>query len=226
MRRYDRNKNMISETEQKLLEHKSVCIVGCGGLGGYSIELLARLGVGCLTVIDGDIFDESNFNRQLLSEERLLGYSKAEAAKERVLSINSQVKVNVQSKFLTKENAKDLLAGHNVVVDALDSITTRKILASACDHLKIPLVHGAIAGWYGQVATVLPGDGLIEKIYQNDDAKGREKELGNPSFTPAAISAIQVSEVLKLLLYPEKSMRNTLLYIDLMTHTFEKISFE
>ena len=68
IKRYERNKNLINEDEQNILKNSKVCVVGCGGLGGYIIEMLGRLGVGNITAIDGDVFDESNLNRQILSE--------------------------------------------------------------------------------------------------------------------------------------------------------------
>src|SRR5660397_169269 len=77
---------------------------------------------------------------------------------------------------------------------ALDNMSSRKILAKGCAELKIPLVHGAIAGWYGQVSTIMPGDNTMERLYRGDENKGVEVELGNPAFTPALVASIQVAE--------------------------------
>ena len=106
------------------------------------------------------------------------------------------------------ENGIDLLQGANVVVDALDSIPTRMALCQSCAELNVPLVHGAIAGWYGQVTTQFPGDDTLAKLYGSHSAsKGVEKELGNPSFTPAVVASLEVAEVCKILLHKGKSLQ-------------------
>lgn len=92
--RYTRNIPTLNNEENNKLKKFKVCIVGCGGLGEYIIEMLSRLGVGQLTIVDYDKFEESNLNRQILSEESLLGFSKAKAAKDRVNKINSETLVN------------------------------------------------------------------------------------------------------------------------------------
>ena len=223
IKRYERNKEMITHAEQMCLENARVCVVGCGGLGGYSIEFLARLGIGHLTVIDGDVFDETNLNRQVLSNETNLGMSKSEIAKKHVHAINSEVTVTAISTYFTNDNADELLKHHDVVVDALDNIETRKRLQKTCTKLKIPFVHGAIAGWYGQVTTIFPGDETLDSLYPPNEIKGVEKALGNPSFTPAIVSGIQVGEVLKLLLKRSGVLRHKVLYIDLLTHSYDVI---
>lgn len=225
MDRYSRNKNMMSDEEIQKLHDMRVCVLGCGGLGGYVIEMLARLGVGYLTVVDGDCFEVTNLNRQLLSTVEALGQSKAEAAKARVAAVNPEVTVTAITVFLDKNNAEDILKEHHVIVDALDQIDLRKMVAKVCTQLEIPLVHGAIAGWYGQVATILPGDRTLERIYGTDRQRGAELQLGNPSFTPALVASLQVSEVLKLLLNRGELLTNAMLLIDLFYNDFEVIEF-
>lgn len=222
--RYDRNFQTFSEEEMHIIRQKKVCVIGCGGLGGYIIELLARVGIGGLTAIDGDVFEASNLNRQILSQEKNLGKVKAEAAKERVEAINSEVKVNVVHTFLNKENADELIAGHDLVVDALDNVVARKVLEKACCHEGIPLIHGAIGGWYGQVAVIYPGDELLAKLYPEDVHHGAEKSLGNPAFTPSLVASVQVCESLKVLLNKKEAMKNQLLTIDLLHHEYEVLS--
>lgn len=223
--RYDRNIGTVSEEEQKLLKKKSVCVIGCGGLGGGIIEGLVRLGVGKLTIVDGDVFDVSNLNRQVLSNEKNIGVSKAEEGKRQMAEINSEVEVCAICEFYNEENSREIIKGHDVVVDALDNINTRKLLELACEEENIPLVHGAIAGWNGQVAVIMPGDRLIHMLYEGDDNYGVEKETGNPSFTPAVVSAMEVAETLKLLLGREDILRNKILTIDILEHQYEVIEF-
>lgn len=220
MKRYSRNMKMLSKEENERLSRFKVCVVGCGGLGGYIIEMLGRLGIGNITTVDGDIFDETNLNRQLLSDVETLGGSKALTAKKRMEIVNPLVKVTAITEKITKENAENILWGHDLLIDAIDKIETRFLLQNTAEKLNIPMVHGAIAGWYGQVATIFPGDKTLEKIYPTKNTKGLESELGNPSFTPALVASIEVAEALKILLGRGDLLRNRLLYIDLLEHDY------
>ena len=112
--RYKRNLYALSEDEQKKLSEKRVCIVGCGGLGGYLLEYLLRIGIGHITVIDGDCFEESNLNRQLLSDENSIRSSKAHTAKKHAYTVNSEVTVHAIDSFLTENNSEELLKGHEI----------------------------------------------------------------------------------------------------------------
>ncbi len=212
---------MLSRKENLSLRSKRVAVVGCGGLGGYILEMLARLGIGNITAIDGDVFEASNLNRQLLSNPAGIGVSKAKAAFERIMEINPEVKVTCVQDFITPENASILLAGHDLVCDALDSISARKLLQQACEGLNIPLVYGAIAGWYAQVSTIFPGDKTLDILYPEEYPKGIETELGNPSFTPALAASLQVAEALKVLLGKPDLLRKKLLMVNTLEMDFQ-----
>jgi len=222
MGRYDRNIGTITIEEQELLKTKSVCVVGCGGLGGGVIENLTRMGIGELTVVDGDSFDESNLNRQVLSNETNLGRSKAVEAAEQMSRINSEIVLIAIEDLLNADNACAIIDGCDVVVDALDNVEARLALEDACETLGLPLVHGAISGWNGQAGVVMPGSGILHQIYEGS---GQDDSPTNPSFTPAVISAIQAAETVKVLLGKEESLRNQLLMIDLLDYEFEVIDF-
>lgn len=198
MERYARNIGTLTPEENELLRTKRAAIVGCGGLGGYILEMLGRLGVGHLTVIDGDVFAPSNLNRQLLSDTGNIGSSKVLAAAERMKLVNPDIAVTPVAAVLDEDNALALLRNHDVVMDALDNIPSRLAIARACAALQIPLVHGAIHAWYGQVATILPGDDTMERIYQSPEFQ-KNLRPSNPSFTPALVAALQVAEAVKLL---------------------------
>lgn len=224
-KRYERNMNTLSPQENNELKDFKVCVIGCGGLGGYVIELLGRLGIGTITAVDGDVFDETNLNRQILSTEGLIGKSKALAAKERMATVNSLVTLKPIHEFVTRENCDSIIEGHHIVVDALDNLDTRKLLEEACEVLKIPLVHGAIAGWYGQVAVIMPGDRLLQKLYSDSSNKGMETELGNPSFTPALVASLEAAQTVKVLLGKGEQLRNKMLVIDILEHNYEIFEF-
>lgn len=224
--RYIRNEKMLSPQENKSLAGFRVAVVGCGGLGGHIIEMLARLGIGYITAIDGDVFEESNLNRQLLSLPSNIGEPKALSAAERIMQVNPLVEVNPVYKFLTDENAEELLTGHDVIIDALDNISSRRMVERAAENLNTPMVFGAIAGWYAQVCTIFPGDRMLEKLYPEDINKGAETQLGNPSFTPALAASLQVAEALKVLLGKGTILRKKLLVISVLDHEYEVISFD
>lgn len=224
-KRYERNIGMFSKEEMEQLLTKRVCVVGCGGLGGFIIEMIARLGVKSITAIDGDVFDETNLNRQLLSDEDSIGFEKALKAKARINKINSSIEVNAFVGRIDEQNGLEILAGHDVILDAVDNIHTRKMLQTLAEKLNTPLVHGAIAGWYGQIATIYPGDRTLDLIYPSECKNGRgiEAKLGNPSFTPGLVASIQVSEAVKVMLGRGNVLRKELLYIDTLNQDYEKI---
>jgi len=223
MLRYLRNHDAISEAEQAILAQKRVLVVGCGGLGGYVIECLARIGVGYLRVVDGDVFDETNLNRQLLSSNMNLGRPKTLAAQQRVMAVNPLVEVEAFQSLLTAENAVQLLEGCDVAVDALDNVPTRLLLQQAAKTAGIPLVHGAVAGWIGQVCVVQPGQELLNSLYPaSTDNQGEEQETGTLSFTAALTASWQAAETVKLLL-GKPGLDREILELDLLNSSFVKI---
>jgi molybdopterin/thiamine biosynthesis adenylyltransferase len=225
--RYQRNRTALSVAQQLILFRSRVTVIGCGGLGGYVIEQLARLGIGKIIAVDPDVFEEHNLNRQILSTLRNLGLAKVEAAFLRVAEINPSVTLIPVKDAFSPANGRLMLMGSKVIVDALDSIQVRLDLAKSCCELGIPLVHGAIGGWYGHVATQFPGDGSIEMIYQGwVEGKGIEKELGNPAFTPAVVASLEVAEVCKILLGEGEPLQRRKLSIDLLAMEFHEIGLE
>lgn len=216
--RYQRNRTIISVSDQLTLFRSSVAVIGCGGLGGYVVEELARLGVGTIVVIDPDVFEEHNLNRQLFSSPANLGTAKVEAAAKRIKEINPAVTLVPVLAAFSPENGAELLAGCRLAVDALDSIQVRLELAEVCTALNIPLVHGAIAGWFGHVTTQFPGDDSVQAIYRSwKSGKGVEQSLGNPSFTPAVVASLEVAEVCKLLLGQGTPLKGRQAIIDLLS---------
>ncbi len=194
--RYIRNLGALTEEECAVLRGKTVFVAGCGGLGGYLIEMLLRLGVGEIRAADGDVFEASNLNRQLLSSPSTLGSGKAAAAAARAREINPEVRFAAVSDFVTEENAAELVKGCDAVLDALDNITARRLLAVACAEAGVPLIHGAICGWTAQAAVVMPGDDLIGRIYPEGSRLSSKASL---SFTPPFCAAMQTALCTRIL---------------------------
>lgn len=226
-KRYERNYKTISHEDQSKLAKTTVAIVGCGGLGGTMAEELARLGIGRLILIDGDVFEESNLNRQLFSTENNIGEKKVDAAMKRLKAVNSEVKLTLFDKWFSEENASILFSGADIVLDALDSINRRVELERACHELNIPLVYAGIAGWFGMLGVSLPGDFSVSKVFKEGEIdKGVEKEWGNPAFTPWVLSSLTVAEAVKIIVDREPSLRKSWLQIDLLYMEFENIKIQ
>lgn len=220
-KRYARNLPALTEAECLLLKNKRVLVVGCGGLGGHIIDQLARIGIGSLRVVDGDDFEETNLNRQLLSSIPLLGISKAKAAAEHIARVNPDITVDAVKAYLSEDNVSQLLANCDIVLDALDNIPSRIILASACAEAGIPYVYGAIQGWVAQAAVSKPGDLLIEALYPEEIEISDKSVL---SFTPALCASLQTSLCVKYLVgRPVET--GTVYYFDLLSLEFETIPF-
>ena len=217
--RYLRNIPALSEEECNLLHNKRVLIVGCGGLGGNLISILLRIGVGNLRIVDGDVFEPTNLNRQLFSSIPALGQNKARIAAQSASNINPDVHVDVIEEFFTEENAAVLLQDCDIVLDALDNIPSRRLLAFACEKAGVPLVYGAISGWVSQAAISLPGDRLIDTLYP-ENITIRDKSV--LSFTPSLCASMQAALCIKLLVgRPVET--GTIYYFDLLNQEFETI---
>jgi molybdopterin/thiamine biosynthesis adenylyltransferase len=214
--RYLRNYGTLGTEGQLKLARAHAAVIGLGGLGGFVVEGLARMGVGKLTLVDGDVFFDHNLNRQLLSSEALLGSSKADAAAERVRQINGAVDVAAHAVYASLENLDQLLTGVDVVVDALDRLPIRMTLQAMAARLKLPMVHGAIAGTMGQVMTILPGDSGLKALYGEGPVpdQGAEVDLGTPAPSPMMVAAWQVHETIKLLTGKGELLRGRMLLMD------------
>ncbi|MHC4640667.1 MAG: HesA/MoeB/ThiF family protein [Planctomycetota bacterium] len=220
--RYQRHIGSLGiEGQMKLLESR-VIVVGLGGLGGYVVEELARAGLGQIVGVDPDVFEESNLNRQLLSEEGNLGMKKAEQTSARLTKVNKAVEFTGYSASFEKV-PEEIWNHADLVFDCLDNIEDRLILAKRCSTANIVLVHGAIGGWYGEVALVWPGTGMLEKIYQRR-GQGIERDLGNPSFTAAVAASLMVAEGVKILIKKDLEKESKVLFFDLLEGEWQYIS--
>lgn len=228
--RYLRNREILTLQEQLKFAESRVAVVGAGGLGGTVLSLLARLGVGHLVVVDHDVFDETNLNRQAFCRAGNLGKPKAEEARSEIGRINPGVEVSVHCGRLDRANSGSLLAGCDVVVDGLDNIQSRLALEEAARDLGIPLVHGALAGFEGQVMSIFPGDAGLRQIYGNgvqgqpDEASRPEAVLGVPGITPSLVATLQAMEVVKILLNRGQPFRNAVVYTDLERGEFSRFT--
>ena len=222
--RYARNFTTFSHADQIQLLRARVSIVGVGGLGGVVAEILARTGIGTLILVDGDRFEESNLNRQLMSSEDRLGRLKVEAAAESIRRVNWTVAIRSCATYLDEANARDLLKDAAVAVDCLDSVDARFTLEAAAGRLNVPMVSAAVAGMFGQLTTLLPKDGGLQDIYGNRHEsadRGVEASLGNLACTVFTMASLQCAEVVRVLLNRPGTLKKRMLIVDLAANLFE-----
>jgi len=221
--RYQRNIGVFGRAGQSSLLGKTVVIVGLGGLGGHVLEQTARAGVGHIIGIDPDVFEETNLNRQLLCSHATLGCKKVSQAETHLKKINPAVEFTGHPLQLDRI-APDLWQGADLVFDCLDNIEDRLALAGRCSKADVPLVHGAVAGWYGQVGVIWPGAGTLEKIYSRQQ-RGIEQRLGTPPFTAAVVASLMVAKGIRLLLGRCDRKENRLLFFDLLEDDWQTVDF-
>ena len=156
---------LVSREEQEKFRNAKITVIGCGGIGGETIEMLARMGVGELVLVDEDSFDLTNMNRQTLATVDDLDKDKSEVAANKVKSINPYVKVTSYSKHVDKDNIDEIIGDSKIVIDALDNVLTRVIVSRKASEKKIPYVHGAIHGTLGQITVFLANTKSYEEMF-------------------------------------------------------------
>jgi molybdopterin/thiamine biosynthesis adenylyltransferase len=228
--RYLKNIGTLGLDGQARLLRSMVVVVGAGGIGGQAAELLVRMGIGRLVLIDPDVFDETNLNRQNFACGGVLGMAKVEIVRERLLEINPDVEVTGVRTSAGRENLPGLLEGADVAIDALDSLDDRLLLQEACAGAGVVMVHGAIAGTSLQATTIYPGDrglaGFAPLAASDGKTRGIEMETGNPATTPAVAAAIQVQEAVQVVLDRGPTLRGRMLYLDLSDWTVDFIELD
>jgi len=214
--RYLKNFEAIGFPEQIRLCEGTALVCGCGGLGGVIIQLLARAGVGRLRVVDPDVFVATNLNRQWMCDTAVLGRSKAETAAERVRAINPFVEVEVHAVRLDPNNAFELLNGMQIAIDALDNLAARFDIEAGARRQSLPFLHGAVAGWWGQVSTFMPGSRhSLSDIYgARRHRDPSEEAMGVPGPTAAVIGSLQAMEAMRILAGKTPAYADRLLYFD------------
>jgi molybdopterin/thiamine biosynthesis adenylyltransferase len=219
--RYQRNIGTFRVDGQIKLLESTAMIIGLGGLGGCILEQIARAGIGTIIGVDPDVFDQTNLNRQLLSAEHTIGRQKVAIAKKRVSEINSAAAFTGHACKL-QDLPDDLWQGVDMVFDCLDNIPDRLVLADKCARADCPLIHGAIAGWYAQVAVVAPSSKMLEKYYHGQ-TEGMEKELGTPASTAMMTACIMVAKAVQLLTKTDVSKESKMHVFNLLENEWQTI---
>jgi len=210
-------RNGLSCSEQLKLFQTKVAIIGCGGLGGRTAELLARLGIGHLILTDPDVFSESNLNRQIFCTTETLGCNKVDIVSRELQKINPVLETSLHvSRFNTLS-----ITTAEIVIDALDSTTARKELSALCRKHSIPMIHGAVREWYGQVTIEQSANSLIDTLYHQTTENSLPPHV--LPMTVSLIASLQVAEACKLILGTGSPILDGWLQCDLLHSEYEHI---
>ncbi len=204
----------LTPAEQLTLWRGSALVAGLGGLGGCQAMLLARAGVGRLYLADGDAFTPANLNRQLLATASTLGQNKAVVTARHLREVNAGLLIEALPEFLDQERLRQVLPGVRVLLDALDTLGARRDLLAAAQEAGVPVVHGAVSGVFGQVATLMPQDRGAFDLYRLLKAPGPETVPSVLAPTVTLTASLQVMEAIRLLLGKEPNYRGRLAHFD------------
>lgn len=212
---------------QKKLKDAKILMVGAGGLGSPSGLYLAASGIGELTIIDPDVVDASNLQRQLFHDTDKIGVPKVESAKERIAAINPNVKVNAIQDFLTNENVRKLVSEHDLVVDGTDNFQTRYMVNDACIFEKKINVYGSIFRFDGQSTIFCAEDGPCYRcLYPEPPPPGMVPscaEGGVLGILPGIIGVIQATEAIKIILGEGRPLIGRLMLYDALEMKFREL---
>jgi len=216
------------EGQAKLLDSR-VLVVGAGGLGAPVIQYLAAAGVGTLGVVDDDVVERSNLQRQVIHGDDDIGRTKVDSAAAFVENLNPDVDVETYETRLTKENVEEIVPGHDVVVDASDNFPTRYLLNDFCRLREIPIAHGAIYKFEGQITTLAPEGPCYRCLFPEAPEPGTVPDCattGVLGVLPGTVGCIQATEAVKLVLDAGETLTGRLLFYDAMEMSFETVPYQ
>jgi adenylyltransferase/sulfurtransferase len=216
----------LGEAGQLRLAMGSVLVIGAGGLGCPALQYLAAAGVGRIGIADFDLVEESNLHRQVLYTEQDLGQPKAEVAAQRLRAMNSAVEFQVFREQISTQNALEILAGFDVVLDASDNFPTRYLVDDACRLLGKPLIYGSVFRFEGQMSVFhWPVNGVCtgyRDLFPEPPQPGEAadcNEAGVLGVLPGIIGTMQAAEAIKLIAGLGTPMANRLYCYQLLTHS-------
>ena len=213
---------------QRKLRQAKVLLIGVGGLGSPAAVYLAAAGVGKLGLVDFDIVELSNLNRQILHHYHDVGRAKVVSAAEAISDINPDVQVVQHQVQLTSENIMGILTGYDIIVDGSDNFPTRYLMNDACVFAGKPLVHGSIFQFDGVAAVFSPGNGCYRCLFPTPPpphAVPDCKEAGVLGILPGIIGLVQATETIKLILDIGKPLIGQVLIFDALDMEFRKVKF-
>ena len=215
---------LFGDEGQERLKKAHIVIAGAGGLGSPVSLYLAVAGIGTITIIDMDVVDQTNLNRQILHTDHDVGKKKTVSAEEKLRAINPDIRIHAIDSRIDETNAARLVGSADGIVDAMDNYPTRYLLNEVAITKRIPLFHGAIRGFYGQATTIIPGKTpCLKCIFPKAPPKEVFPVVGA---TPGVIGSVQATEVIKYLLGSGDLLTNRLFVWDGLAGRADEISAE
>ncbi|MGB9920806.1 MAG: HesA/MoeB/ThiF family protein, partial [Moorellales bacterium] len=220
----------VGEAGQEKLSRARVLIVGAGGLGSPAALYLAAAGVGTLGLVDPDRVELSNLQRQILHSSDRVGRPKALSGKETLESLNPEVKVEPHVIEIGSENAAALIRDYDLVIDAVDNLTSRYLVNEACFHASRPLIEAGVLRWEGMVMTILPGQSpcyrCLFPVPPPPGAVATAREAGIMGVVAGVVGVIQAAEAIKLILGAGTPLSGRLLLFDALSMTFREVRID
>ena len=214
----------IGPAGQRRLANCRVVVIGCGALGTYSLGFMARAGVGDITIVDRDVIDLSNLQRQSLFGEEDIGRPKARVAEEKLRAINSEISIKGIVADVSSSNVQKFVRNATVVLDATDNMDTRFLVNDACVKEGIPWIYAGAVGVTGMVMDIVPEGPCLRCVFHQLPQPGQLPTcdtVGIINTLPSAVAALESTEAFKIMLGKEHSMG--LLVIDLWQADLQKI---
>ena len=214
---------------QEKLKLANVLIVGCGGIGCTSAELLARAGVGQITLIDADTIEMSNLQRQIAYVEENIGFYKSEILAKRLKQINPHIRIESYSSKLDKSNAEQLISTQDLVLDGCDNFTTRYLVNQICTQLNVPLISASAIGFQGQLFMVEGDSACYECLFPKEEHANeslRCADSGVLATTPNVMASLQAHHALLYLGLAKTPLKQKLLLWDGLSMKQRLLAFE
>jgi adenylyltransferase/sulfurtransferase len=222
--RYRRQTMLFGDEGQERLKKAHIFIAGAGGLGSPVSLYLAVAGIGTITIVDMDVVDQTNLNRQILHTDRDIGKKKTVSAEEKLTAINPDITIHTIDTRIDASNAARLIGNADGIVDAMDNYPTRYLLNDVAIHNTIPLFHGAIRGFYGQATTIIPGKTpCLKCIIPKAPPKEVFPVVGA---TAGVIGTVQATDVIKFILGSGDLLTNRLFIWDGLAGRADEIHAE
>ena len=228
VRRYSRHIIMpqVGSAGQRALLDSRVLIIGAGGLGSPVAIYLALAGIGTLGIVDYDVVDVTNLQRQILHHDADIGRSKVQSARETLLAYNPDLQVVTYEEPITSENAMEMMAGFDVIVSGADNFAARYLINDAAYLCGKPLVDGSILMFDGRATTYVPGKGCYRCVFPDPPPPGEVpncSEAGVLGMLPGMVGSIQAAETVKVILGTGEPLVGRLLLIDALDMDFREV---
>ena len=228
LERYQRNIAIkeIGAEGQRLIANGKVMVVGAGGLGSPALFYLAAAGVGTLGLVDSDRVELSNLQRQIIHFTKDINVLKVTSAAEKISALNPDVTVQSYPELVRPENARQIIKGYDVIIDGTDNFASKFLLNDACIMEKIPLIHGGVLRFNGQIMTIVPGSSaclrcVLEKP-PSPNAVPAAAEAGILGATAGVLGVLQATEAIKLIIGAGDLLANAMLFLNTLTMSFTR----